>query len=177
MCTTDTTVLIVIDLQEKLVHAMHNGAFVIENLQKLIEGTGILGIPLIATEQINLGPTISDIADHFRGITPIQKRSFSCCGEAAFMQALQRDNRRQALIAGIECHICVYQTAVDLVRLGYEVQVVADCVSSRTEMNRAIGLARMQSEGVRISSTEMALFELLKVAQGEGIRQISRLVK
>jgi len=177
MFTTDTTVLIVIDLQEKLVHAMHNGSFVVENLQKLIEGTGILGIPLIATEQINLGPTISSIADRFREITPIQKRSFSCCGEKDFMGALEPINRRQVLIAGIECHVCVYQTAVDLVHLGYEVQIVADCTSSRTEVNRAIGLDRMQAEGVQLTSTEMALFELLKVAHGERIRQISRLVK
>ena len=177
MFNIDSTMLIVIDLQEKLAHAMHESSFIIENLQKLIQGAQFLQVPVRLTEQVNLGPTIATIAEHLTGTEPFQKRSFNCCGEEGFLRELEKLHRNQVLIAGIECHICVHQTAVDLVQRGYEVQVVADCVSSRTAMNRSIGLDRMQSEGVTISSTEMALFELLKVAEGEGIRHISRLVK
>ena len=177
MYHTDSTVLVLIDIQEKLAPAMHESLFTIQNLQKIVNGAKILQIPMLVTEQVNLGSTITDIAEHLAGIEPIKKRSFSCCREEDFIKALSALNRRQVLITGIECHICVYQTAVDLVSLGYDVQVVADCVSSRTASNQSIGLKRMESEGVKITSTEMALFELLKVAQGDKIRQISRLVK
>jgi nicotinamidase-related amidase len=177
MFKPDSTVLVIIDVQEKLAHTMHETTSMIQNLQKMIKGAHILGVPIIATQQINLGPTLPEIKDLIPEVSIVEKRSFSCCGEEAFIDVLTQINRNQILIAGIECHICVYQTAVDLVRLGYEVQAIADCISSRTMVNRDIGIERMQREGINLTSVEMALFELLKVAQGENIRQISRLVK
>ncbi|MCK9273484.1 MAG: hydrolase [Syntrophales bacterium] len=177
MFKTDTTVLVIIDVQEKLALAMHDAASMIQNLQKIIKGAHILGVPIIATQQINLGPTLPEIKDLIPEAPIIEKRSFSCCGEEGFIDILTQINRNQILVAGIECHICVYQTALDLVRLGYEVQAVADCISSRALANRNTGIERMQREGVDVTSVEMALFELLKVAEGENIRQISRLVK
>ncbi|HET56849.1 MAG TPA: hydrolase [Deltaproteobacteria bacterium] len=177
MLDTDSTLLVIIDVQEKLASAMHDSSALITNLQKMIRGALLLGIPIIATEQVNLGSTVPDVAGIMDGVRPIEKRSFSCCGEKQFMNALEKAGRRQVMIAGIECHICVYQTAVDLAARGYEVQVLADCVSSRTSMNRSIGLERMNSEGVRSTSAEMSLFELLKVAEGDAIRALSRIVK
>ncbi len=177
MLNAESTLLVVIDVQEKLAGVMLDSEFIIENLQKMIKGARLLGIPLLVTEQVNLGPTIAKIADTTEGVTPIVKSSFSCCGEESFMNALEKSARKQIILGGIECHICIYQTAVDLAALGYETQVLADCVSSRTFLNRKIGLDRMKSEGVRLTSTEMALFELLKVAEGEKIRSLSKLVK
>lgn len=177
MLSTHSTLLIIIDVQEKLASAMHDSTTLIANLQKMIRGALLLGIPIIATEQVNLGSTVTDVAGIMDGVRPIEKRSFSCCGEKQFMDALEKAGRHQIVIGGIECHICVYQTAVDLAARGYEVQVLADCVSSRTAMNRSIGLDRMNSEGVRSTSAEMALFELLRVAEGNSIRALSRIVK
>jgi nicotinamidase-related amidase len=93
------------------------------------------------------------------------------------MRELEAVGRRQALLAGIETHICVYQTAVDLAGQGYEVQVVTDAVSSRTAENRQLGLERMKEAGARLTSTEMALFELLRVAEGPKFKEINRIVK
>ncbi len=145
----------------------------------MIRGVQVLGIPIIATEQYpqGLGPTIPAIAQLFSKVQPIPKLSFSCCGDERFMKELKALNRTQVLIAGIESHVCVYQTAIDLLDSGYEVQVVADGVSSRTAENREIGLQRMSRAGARLTSTEMALFELLKIAKGDKFKEISQIVK
>jgi nicotinamidase-related amidase len=103
--------------------------------------------------------------------------TFSCCGDERIMTALAELDRRQVLVCGLEAHVCVYQTAVDLVRNGYEVQVVADAVSSRTEANRRIGLGRARDGGAGITSVETCLFELLNVAEGPAFKQILRIVK
>ena len=179
MLTLENTALIVVDVQEKLARVMYEKEMLFENLQKLIKGVQILGIPIILTEQNpgGLGPTIPEVAHLLSDLQPIPKLSFSCCGDGRFLQELEALNRQQVLIAGIEVHVCVYQTAVDLLRLGYEVQVVADAVSSRTAENRKIGLERVRSEGASLTSTETALFELLKVAEGAKFKEILNIVK
>jgi len=179
MLTIENTVLVVIDIQESLARVMHEKDALLENLQKTIKGAGILDIPMIVTEQVpeKLGATIPEISPLLDTVSPISKSSFSCCGEDRFMRELNGMKREQILIAGIESHVCVYQTTVDLIRMGYEVHIVTDCISSRTAGNRALGIERMKDEGARPTSTEMALFELLKVAGGDRFRKISRLVK
>ena len=124
-----------------------------------------------------LGPTIPEVADLLSEIQPISKLSFSCCRNDRFVQALKVSNRNQVLIAGIETHVCIYQTAVDLVDLGYEVQVVTDAVSSRTAENKEIGLQKMRDAGISFTSLETALFELLKFAEGEQFKEILKIVK
>lgn len=179
MLTLENTALIVVDVQDKLARVMYEKEMLFENLQKLIKGVQILGIPIILTEQNpgGLGPTIPEVAHLLSDLQPIPKLSFSCCGDGRFLRELEALNRQQVLIAGIEAHVCVYQTAVDLLRLGYEVQVVADAVSSRTAENREIGLERVRSEGASLTSTETALFELLKVAEGAKFKEILNIVK
>jgi len=179
MLTIENSLLVVIDIQESLARVMHEKDALFENLQKLIRGAGILNIPMIVTEQVpeKLGATIPEISPLLDTVTPISKSSFSCCGEDRFMRELEGMKRGQLLITGIESHVCVYQTTADLIRMGYEVHVVTDCISSRTEENRALGIERMRDEGARSTSTEMALFELLKIAGGDRFREISRLVK
>jgi nicotinamidase-related amidase len=134
MLTLDNTVLVVIDVQDKLARVMYEKEVLFENLQKLVKGVQVLGIPIILTEQNpkGLGPTIPEVAHLLSGIQPIPKLSFSCCGDERFLRELEILNRKQVLIAGIEAHVCVYQTVMALLSLGYEVQVVADSVSSRT---------------------------------------------
>ena len=112
-----------------------------------------------------LGPTVPEIAELLAGEEPIDKASFSCCGEERFTAELNALGKEQVLLCGIETHVCIYQTAMDLMEGGLDVTIVADAVSSRTEQNRQIALDRLAAEGANISSTEMALFELLKTAK------------
>ena len=179
MLAVDECALVVIDIQGKLSHLMYQKEALFENAQKLIKGVQVLEIPIIVTEQYpkGLGPTISEIAALFPNFRPLPKVAFSCCGDEGFQRELKAVNRRQILICGIETHVCVYQTTVDLLASGYEVEVVADVVSSRTAENREIGLQRMRDEGAKITSTEMALFELMKVAEGPKFKEVSKIVK
>ncbi|MEA3459839.1 MAG: hydrolase, partial [Chloroflexota bacterium] len=165
MLTLENTVLLIIDIQGKLVRSMYEKEALIGNLQKIIRGARILGIPILWTEQNpeGLGPTMPEIACLLSNLQPIPKLSFSCCSNKRFMQELKALSRKQVLMAGIEAHICVYQTAMDLLNLGYEVQVVADAVSSRTAENREIGLEKIRDGGASLTSVETALFELLKI--------------
>ncbi len=179
MLTLENTVLVIIDVQVRIAQAMYEKEILLKNLMKLIRGALVLGIPIIATEQNpeKLGPTETEIAQLLPKFQAIPKLSFSCCGEKRFWQELETLNRKQVLIAGIETHVCVYQTVMDLLSSGYEVQVVADAVSSRAVENREIGLKRMVAEGAHLTSTETVLFELLRVAKGDKFREISRIVK
>ncbi len=177
--TTENTALLVIDMQERLFPVMHEQEKLLRSMIKLIRGAQVLEIPLLLTEQYpkGLGPTLPQIKELLPDIKPIEKVSFNCCDEAVFCQALETLNRKQVLIAGIEAHICVYQTAVALSRAGYQVEVVADCVSSREPENKLTALFKMGVVGISPTTVEMALFELLKVAKGDKFKQISSIVK
>jgi len=184
MLNAENAVLVVIDIQGKLATLMHEREALYQNVARIIKGAQVLEIPIILTEQNpdGLGPTVSEIASLVQS-QPISKFAFSCCGEEKFMQALRATARKQVLLTGIETHVCVYQTAVDLLAAGYEVHVVADAVSSRTFANKHLGLMKMRdgrpadrsavaSAGAAITSVETALFEMLKVARGEKFKEI-----
>jgi len=145
----------------------------------MVQAMKILEIPIIWMEQVpeNLGPTTESVSRHLEGISPVEKFSFSCCNEPGFEKKFNRLGRNQVLLTGIETHICVFQTGRDLMARGCEVQVVADCVSSRTLENKKIGLERIVQEGGRVTCVEMILFELLKEARGDRFRKIVRLIK
>jgi nicotinamidase-related amidase len=179
MLTIENTVLVIIDIQDKLFRAMYEKDRLLDNTRKLIEGCDVLDIPMLLTEQYpkGLGRTVPEIRQLIPEISPIEKLSFSCWGDSGFYRALTGLGRKQVLLAGIEAHVCVYQTAADLAGAGYETQVVADCVSSRTRENRGISLQRIGDTGASITTMEMALFELLKTADNEKFRTISNIVK
>lgn len=179
MLESENTVLLIVDIQGKLAHLMAGKEFLFKNVQKLIRGIRTLDVPILWVEQNpqGLGPTIPEIATMLPDIQPISKMTFSCCRNDRFVQALNVLGRKQLLISGIETHICVYQTAADLVGMGYEVHAVTDAVSSRTLENKQIGLQKMRDAGVGLTSVETGLFELLKVAGGEKFRAIIKIVK
>ena len=179
MLIIDNTALIIIDVQEKLFRVIDNREALLENLQKIISGARGLGIPLLVTEQnpAGLGVTLPELKTLLADIPPISKFSFSCCADERCMQQLADLKRTQFLLAGIETHICVYQTALDLLDQGYEVEVLTDCVGSRTVENKSLGLEKMKQAGAQITGIEMALFELLRVAKGDSFKELSRLVK
>jgi nicotinamidase-related amidase len=180
MLNVKDTALIVIDVQGKLAQLMHQKERLFANIKRMIKGAQVLDIPLLWTEQApdKLGPTTPEIAELLaERVQPISKSSFSCCGHAPFMDAFKALDRRQVLLTGIEAHVCVYQTALDLLDIGYEVQVVTDAVSARIAENKQIGIDRMQAAGAALTSTEMALFELLRIAEGDQFKAITKIVK
>jgi nicotinamidase-related amidase len=179
MLEIDETVLVIVDVQGKLATLMHDKETLFKNLERLIKGFQILGAPILLTEQYpsGLGATAPEIKTLMPTIKPIEKLSFSCFGEDRFLEAFEELEREQVLIAGIESHICVYQTVSDMLEEDLEVHCVADAISSRTAENRLLGLDRMKDEGAFLSSTEMCLFELLKVAGSSEFKQISALIK
>ena len=179
MITTEDTALVIIDVQEKLVPAMHDKEALLDNLKKMVNGARVLGLPIIYTEQnpAGLGPTVPEIAELLPQEKPVSKFSFSSCGDEAFIKEIKSANCRNILIAGMEAHVCVYQTAADLVDLNYNVQVVADAVASRTPQNKQIGLEKSKAAGTDVTSTEIVLFELLKVAKGDKFKEIIQIVK
>jgi nicotinamidase-related amidase len=149
-----------------------------DNLRKLVQGMQALKIPIIWVEQIpeKMGRTIPVLLELLKLESPINKSSFSCCGEPSFVEKIEGANRRQVLIAGIEAHVCIFQTASDLVKRGYHVEVVADAVSSRTLSNKTIGLERAKDHGAFLTSVESALFELLKTATAPEFKEILKIV-
>ncbi len=179
MLTLENTVLTIIDVQGKLAQIMYDKNPLFANLQRIIRGAQTLNIPILWAEQIpeKLGPTVPEISNLLADQQPITKACFSCCGEERFMKNLKTLNRKQILITGIEAHVCVYQTVMDLLASGYEIHVLADAVSSRTLTNKEIGLNMMKEAGAKIQSVEMVLFELLKRAEGEHFKEIIKIVK
>jgi nicotinamidase-related amidase len=175
----ENTVLLLIDFQERLFPVMHDKEKLLRNVLKLTKGIQALEIPVIVTEQYpkGLGPTIPEIKELLPDMKPVEKVCFSCCDEPAFTATLGSLKRQQVLVAGIEAHICVYQTAVALARSGYEVQVVSDCVASRDPENKLAALFKMGAAGISPTTAEMALFEMLKVAKGDKFKAISAIVK
>lgn len=172
-------ILVIVDVQGKLAQLMHDRESLFANLQRMATGAKTLGIPILWNEQnpLGLGATIPELAEILTGQQPLVKNTFSCCGNPAFAEKIKASGRRQVLLVGIETHVCVYQTAQDLLGQGFQVEVVADAVSSRTEANRRLGLERMKALGAGITSTEMALFELLRVAEGDKFKAILKSVK
>jgi nicotinamidase-related amidase len=173
------TVLVIVDIQEKLVRAMPAREDLVLKARQLVQGARTLNVPVLYTEQNpkGLGPTVPEIAAVMPGVEPITKFSFGCCACEDFMRALQAAGRRNVLVAGIETHVCVYQTARELLEKGYHVEVAADACSSRTPQNKQTGLDKMRDAGAAITSVETALFELLKVAEGPLFKEILKIVK
>ncbi len=179
MLVLDNTALCVVDVQGKLAHLMHEKEELFLNVERLIKGAQILEMPIILTEQYpkGLGPTLSQLTELMPDVKPIEKISFSCCANDDFSEQIRELGRRQLLLTGIETHICIYQTSLDLIEAGYEVSLVADAVSSRTEFNKSIALDRIKTAGALLTTTEMALFELLHKAEGPKFKEISKLIK
>ncbi|MFB0555144.1 MAG: hydrolase [Phycisphaerae bacterium] len=171
--------LVVVDVQGKLAQLMHDKQALFKNIRILIKAAKILNIPILWCQQCPdaLGPTVSEISQLLTDNGPINKSAFSCCGTEQFNIRLNELARQQVLLCGIEAHVCIYQTAVDLLRKGFSVDVLADAVSSRTLENKQIALDRMAAGGANISCTEMALFELLRTAKHTQFKQIAKLIK
>ncbi len=179
MLERKNTALIVIDVQGKLAQIMDGRDNLFLNLQRIIRGVQILGIPVLWMQQnpAGLGETIPELKEILTNQQPINKMTFSCCGDEDFNAQLTKLACKNILLVGIEAHVCVYLTAADLQRSGYQTHVVADAVSSRTAFNKQIGIEKTRECGGKVTCTETALFELLNKAEGEEFKQILRVIK
>jgi nicotinamidase-related amidase len=173
------SILVLIDYQERLMPAMKDCDKIQKAAEKLIKGCKALEVPILVTQQYTkgLGPTISPLNEALGDYKPIEKISFSAMGEHTFCEKLKKSGKKTVILAGIEAHVCVMQTAIDLVEAGYSVFIVSDCISSRSEEDKIYAEKRMASAGVIYSTCESVLFELLKSAKHKNFKEISSLVK
>ena len=179
MLQRERTILIVTDIQGKLASLMHEREALYKNVGIMIEGIKALDIPILWIEQYprGLGPTVAEVASHLEGYKPLPKKTFSSLKDPVISERFIQSGRSQAILVGIETHVCIYQSALDLIERGVETHVVEDAVSSRTEFNKRIGLEKIRDAGGQITSVETALFELLIIAEGEAFSKIVTLVR
>jgi len=177
----NNTALVVIDIQERLAAAMDPARFeaVLANTERLLVGFDILDCPVYFTEQYpqGLGPTVARLTPHAQTVAPAAKLAFSCCGELPLAAWLQDRGRSHAILCGIETHVCVLQTALDLLEAGFFVHVVRDATLSRCPENHEAGLALLADAGAVVTTTEIVLFQLQARAGDATFKAISKLVR
>jgi len=175
----EDAVLVLVDIQAALADAMPTGDQWLESAVLLARAAGPLGIPCVVTRQYprGLGDTVGVVAEAVGSHAPVDKTAFDCMAERGFCERLEETGRRTVVIAGIEAHICVTQTALSLVRAGYHAHVVADAVCSRRPTDRDIALARLRSAGVVVTTSESVLYEALGRAGTTAFREVLQLVK
>lgn len=177
---SDQAQLVVIDVQEKLCRAMDEEVLgrLTRNIAILLEGAAELGVPVVATEQYvkGLGETIPELKERLKE-KPLEKMTFSCCGGEGFLERLAATGRRQVILVGMETHVCVLQTALELLGEGYAVHLVSDAVMSRRKENWITAVTTLAAAGAVITSTESVLFQLLRVAGTDAFKKVSKLVR
>ena len=189
MLQSHSALLVVVDVQVKLLPSIHEAEETVGQICKLIRGFRIAGAPILTTEQYRKGlgesdPRIQEAIAEKHPMTgqshrfeALEKMCFSCVKDEGFLKALEASGRRQVVLCGIETHVCVHQTALDLVGRGYHVEVAADAVSSRAARNREIALKRMVAEGVKLTTVEMAVFEMLEVCGTEAFKAWVKVIR
>lgn len=174
----DAALAIVVDVQQKIFPHIHESQKMLENLSILVKGLRVLELPIIVSEHDGNepDPTVQPLKQSLSDYELIQKLTFSCCGDAKFILELNRHNKNIVIIAGIEAHVCVLQTAIDLKENGYQPVVVEDCIGSRKPNDKTITLERLKSEGVILATYESILYELCEVSGTEQFNTIKELV-
>ena len=173
------TGLVIVDIQGKLASLVHGSEAMISQTVKLVQAAKLLDLPIVFLEQLpeKLGSTIPELQAHLGDIPAIEKSTFDGCGSEEFLQAIDAASVDNWLVCGIEAHICVYQTAVSLKQREFGVELVQDCVSSRTLENKELALTKLNQLGISLTSFEMCLYELIKDANDPIFKQVLPLVK
>ena len=180
MLNLDDSLFLVVDVQARFSGMMVEEKALYHNITRLLKTIQVLQVPVLWTEQApdKLGVTVSSISELLFPLNkPIAKRSFSCWGSQEFAQALQASNRRQVIMVGIETHVCVYQTAHDLHSHGYDVFVVADATSARSQINKDVTLDRLRQENITVICAESVICELLKSADHPKFKDVMAYIK
>ena len=179
MFQAESAAMVLVDVQDALAQIMFERSRLLTNLTKIVKGMQLLKVPVIWVEQNprRLGPTVPEISALLEGSSPISKMSFSCCGSNDFVKVLNALKHTQIVVAGIETHVCIYQTARDLVRLGCEVEVVGDATSSRTPECHALGLDRIRQCDVAVTTVETILLEMVRTAESPLFKELLKIIK
>ncbi|MFZ3070795.1 MAG: isochorismatase family protein [Anaerolineaceae bacterium] len=179
MLVCESTILIVIDAQGKLARIVHESEQSIRQIETLVGGAKLLDVPVLLTVQVpeKLGHTIPEIAELLPEQSDIPRISFSVWRESRVVRELEGSGRKQILLCGFETHICLYQSALDLLEAGYEIYLAADAASSRVETNKTVALNELRGQGVHVITVEMALFSLLRDAKHPAFKAVSALIK
>jgi nicotinamidase-related amidase len=174
-----TTALLIVDVQQKISAVMLHREQVVSSIVKLIKGCQIFKVPIFITEQYpqGLGPTEPAILQALEGAQPFQKMTFSCGGAEALIDEFKNRGVHQVVVTGIECHVCVQQTALDLLARGFQVHLPKDAVSSRKTLDYETALQRMANSGAVLTTVESVLFELLERAGAPEFKEVSKLIK
>jgi 3D (Asp-Asp-Asp) domain-containing protein len=173
------SLFVLVDVQEKLFCHIDKKEQLEKNLLILLQGLKYLNIPMIVNEQYKkgLGDTIQSLNDVVHAYSHFEKTTFSCCGQENSLDAIKNSGKKTIIVAGIETHVCVMQTVLDLLSLGYKVAIVEDCIGSRKQNDKDIAIQRMIQAGAIPCTYESVLFELLKDSKNTSFKQISQLVK
>ncbi len=175
------SIVVVVDVQERLAPAVDQQACTVlkSNTALLLDSATELNIPVILTEQYvkGLGETIAELREKAGSAPRLEKLTFSCCGNNEFLNAVKNSGKHQVVVTGMETHVCVLQTVLDLLDAGYVVHLVQDAVASRTEHNRQVGLGIARQAGAVITCTEAVVFEWLKIAGTDSFKKLSKLIK
>ncbi|MFA5404748.1 MAG: hydrolase [Ignavibacteria bacterium] len=175
----ENTIAVVVDVQQRLFPFINENEKLSANIVRLIKGLKALGIEIIVTVQYSkgLGETIEPIKEALGEYKHLEKMSFSCCGFPDFMESLKKSGKKNVIVCGIESHVCVLQTTLDLLEGKFQPVLIEDCVSSRNPNDKKFAVERMRQEGAIISTYESILFELLEVSGTETFKEISKIVK
>ena len=177
--TNENSLVLLIDFQERFIPVLHKNDEAIKNIKLLLAGANIYGLPIIVTEQVpeKLGPTISDFKEYLYHAKFFYKKTMSCCGQIGFLEELKNRNIKRIAICGIEAHVCVLQTSLDLIHNGFQVHLASDAVTTRVPYNKEIAMEKMKNAGVIVSSVETILFEMAYTAGTEEFRKLQQLFK
>ena len=170
-------VLLVVDVQDRLIGTIAEHEEVVENIKALIKAAQALNVPALVTEQEKLGEIVPELQGLLSGSPKFRKLGFSCCGDVSFMRKLRQVRKKTVIVCGIETHICVVQTVLDLLKHRYRVLLVRDATSSHAPIDRETAIDRMRSAGAMIATTEAVIYELTERAGTEEFRKILEIVK
>ncbi len=177
----DRAMLLVIDIQEKLLPLIDGRERIVNRSRTLLQGAKLFDLPILVTEQYpkGIGQTVPELANVLATTSAerLEKTTFSCCGDDAIRSALRRIDRDQIIICGIEAHVCVQQTALDLLMMDYQVNICADAAGSRTQLDYDVAMERMRHAGAHVTTAESVLFELCNACGTERFKKMLELIK
>ena len=177
--TRDNSIILLVDYQEKFVPVLHNNQETIKNIKLLLSGANIYKVPVFVSEQVpeKLGPTIADFKQYLDSAKFFSKKTMSCCGQNVFLEELKNKKIKKIAVCGIEAHVCVLQSCLDLLYNGFQVHLVSDAITTRISHNKEIAIEKIKSAGAIVSSTETILFEIAYEAGTEEFKKLQQLFK
>ena len=177
--TRENSAILLVDYQEKFIPVLYDNERIVKNIQLLLAGVNIYCLPIVVSEQVpeKLGKTIDDFKDHLKNARFFSKKSMSCCGQAGFVEELKSKNIKKIAVCGIEAHVCILQTCLDLLNNGFQVHLLADAITARVPHNKDIAIEKIKSAGAIISSVETILFEIACEAGTEEFKKLQQLFK